>query len=198
MRGAERPAKVQWTRPFLPPLNRLSDDAAHQTFLAIADDVHDSKEVCQILSLTDNLRLAVDLIAHLVDLEGCANVLARWETEKADLLSDGFNQRSNLDASIRVSLLSPRIMALPNVLNLLSLLSILPDGLSDAELLGASLPIQDPQTCRAVLLTGKTSLAYNDDKKQLKLLVPLGSISSISILLLLQALRNHFAALLYL
>ncbi|KAJ7466330.1 hypothetical protein FB451DRAFT_1137906 [Mycena latifolia] len=35
MRGAERPAKFQWTRPFLAPLKPLSDVAARDTFLPL-------------------------------------------------------------------------------------------------------------------------------------------------------------------
>ncbi|KAF8181434.1 hypothetical protein K438DRAFT_2021140 [Mycena galopus ATCC 62051] len=73
MRGAERPAKVRWTHPFLPPLKPLSDDAARQTFVDIAEDSHDSKDLTQLLSFTDNMPLAVDLMAHLVDYEGCSN-----------------------------------------------------------------------------------------------------------------------------
>ncbi|KAJ7092228.1 hypothetical protein C8R44DRAFT_750341 [Mycena epipterygia] len=133
MRGAERPAKVRWTRPFLPPLKPLSDQAAHQMFIDIAEDFHDSEDIIQLLALTDNMPLAVDLIAHLVDSEGCLNVLTRWETEKTSLLSDGYDKRSNLDSSITISLLSPRMTL--GAKDLLSLLSILPDGLSDVELM---------------------------------------------------------------
>lgn len=39
MRGMERPAKIQWTLPFLLPLSSLSDAAARQTFEDIADGV---------------------------------------------------------------------------------------------------------------------------------------------------------------
>ncbi|KAF8141024.1 hypothetical protein K438DRAFT_2115246 [Mycena galopus ATCC 62051] len=45
MRGAERPAKVQWTRPFLPPLSPLEYDAARQTFIDIAEDHHNPADV---------------------------------------------------------------------------------------------------------------------------------------------------------
>ncbi|KAJ7829607.1 hypothetical protein B0H13DRAFT_1916375 [Mycena leptocephala] len=44
MRGAERPAKVAWTHPFLPALKPLEQDAARQTFIDIADNTHDSNE----------------------------------------------------------------------------------------------------------------------------------------------------------
>ncbi|KAJ7809556.1 hypothetical protein B0H14DRAFT_2865665 [Mycena olivaceomarginata] len=171
MRGAERPAKVCWTRPFLEPLKPLSDDAARQTFLDIADDFHEPKDIQSVLNLTNNMPLAVDLIAHLVDNEGCPSVLARWETEKTGLLSVGHDRRSNIDTSIRISLSSPRLTSSPGAMDLLRLLSVLPDGLSDIELLHSDLAIQDILTCKVVLLS--TSLAYQDDKKQLKSLVPI-------------------------
>ncbi|KAJ7133314.1 hypothetical protein C8R44DRAFT_585215, partial [Mycena epipterygia] len=155
MRGAERPAKVRWTRPFLQPLDPLSDEAAHQTFVAIAEDFHNNEDIIKLLSLTDNMPLA--------------DVLTRWETEKTSLLSSGYDRRSNLDMSITISLLSPRLSS--GAKDLLSLLSILPDGLSDAELLHSKLPIYNILECRSILL--RTSLAYEDDRKRLKSLVPI-------------------------
>ncbi|KAJ7679400.1 hypothetical protein DFH06DRAFT_1033153 [Mycena polygramma] len=170
MRGAERPAKVAWTHPFLLPLTPLSDDSARQMFLDIADDPHNSEEMNQLLRFTDNMPLAVDLIAHMADYEGCGNVLARWEKEKTSLLSAGNpdDRRSNLDASVRLSLSSPRIS--PGARDLLSLLSILPDGLSDVELLQSNIPIQSIQGCKSTLLG--TSLAYMDNHRQLRSLMP--------------------------
>ncbi|KAJ7113884.1 hypothetical protein C8R44DRAFT_740769 [Mycena epipterygia] len=169
MRGAERPAKVHWTHPFLQPLEPLSDDAAHETFIDIAEDFHDSKDIRKLLSLTDNMPLAVDLIAHLVDQEGCEDVLVRWEREKTSLLSSGHDRRSNLDMSITFSLLSPRLS--PGAKDLLSLLSILPDGLSDAELLQSRLSMKNILECKSMLL--RTSLAYQDNRKRLKSLMPI-------------------------
>ncbi|KAJ7923746.1 hypothetical protein B0H13DRAFT_1864552 [Mycena leptocephala] len=108
MRGAERPAKVAWTHPFLPALKPLEQDAARQTFIDIADSTHDPKEVDKVLSLTDNMPLAISLIAHLVDSEGCSH-------------------------------------------DLLSLLSMLPDGLSDVELVQSKFPIDNILSCKAAL-----------------------------------------------
>ncbi|KAJ7887872.1 P-loop containing nucleoside triphosphate hydrolase protein [Mycena olivaceomarginata] len=171
MRGVERPAQVHWTRPFLPPLEPLSNDAARQTFIEIADDFHEPREIDQLLHLTDNMPLAVDLIAHLVGYEGCSNILMRWETEKTALISNGFDRHSSLDTSIQISLSSPRITSSPGAMDLLRLLSILPDGLSNMELLQSGLPIQDILSCKAVLLG--TSLAYSDGQKRLKSLIPI-------------------------
>ncbi|KAJ7838139.1 P-loop containing nucleoside triphosphate hydrolase protein [Mycena leptocephala] len=171
MRGAERPAKVAWTRPFLQPLKPLEQDAARQTFIDIADNTHNAAEVDKLLSFTDNMPLAINLIAHLVDSEGCSNVLFRWEEEKTSLISDGYDKRSDLDLSISLSLSSPRLNSVPHSKDLLSLLSMLPDGLSDAELVQAKLPIDNILGCKAALI--QTTLAYSDDHKRLKALVPI-------------------------
>ncbi|KAF8193174.1 hypothetical protein K438DRAFT_1761882 [Mycena galopus ATCC 62051] len=171
MRGAERPAKVAWTQPFLSPLKPLDQEAARCTFIDIADNGHRPEEVDQVLSLTDNMPLAISLLAHLADSEGCTNVLLRWEEEKTTLISEGFDKRSNLDLSISLSLSSPRIESLPHSRELLSLLSMLPDGLSDVELVQSNLPVDNILGCKAALI--HTSLAYSDEQKRLKALVPI-------------------------
>ncbi|KAJ6459066.1 P-loop containing nucleoside triphosphate hydrolase protein, partial [Mycena sanguinolenta] len=171
MRGAERPAKVHWTHPFLPPLTPLSSEAARQTFEDIADDFHEPTIISQLLSLTDNMPLAVSLIVHLVDYEDSSSVLARWNTEKTTMLSAGNSRGSDMDVSIRISLSSPRLTSAPGAMDLLSLLSLLPDGLSDRELIQSQLPIKRILACKTVLLG--TSLAYSDDRRRLKSLVPI-------------------------
>jgi hypothetical protein len=45
-----------------------------------------------VLALTDNMSLAITLLAHLVDSEGCSNVLVRWEEEKTSMISDGYDR----------------------------------------------------------------------------------------------------------
>ncbi|KAJ7742811.1 P-loop containing nucleoside triphosphate hydrolase protein, partial [Mycena metata] len=168
MRGSERPEKVRWTRPFLQPLQPLSNQAAQEIFEEITDDPYPSDEKAQLLKFTENMPLAVDLMAHLVDYEGLTNVLARWRAEKTATLSTGYDRNSNLDASIAMSYSSPRLT--PGARELLSLLSILPDGLSDIELTQSNLPISDILSCKSVLLA--TSLAYKDTKSRLRSLVP--------------------------
>ncbi|KAJ7791467.1 P-loop containing nucleoside triphosphate hydrolase protein, partial [Mycena olivaceomarginata] len=169
MRGAERPGKVHWTHPFLSPLEPFSDDAAWKTFSDITDNSVETKDMHELLQLTDNMPLAVDLIAHLVDYQGASMVLTQWAAEKTSLLSVGHDRTSNLDASITISLSSPRLTT--GAKELLSLLSILPDGLSDLELIQSNLPIENVRACKAALLA--TSLAYQDEKKQLRSLTPI-------------------------
>ncbi|KAJ7028888.1 P-loop containing nucleoside triphosphate hydrolase protein, partial [Mycena alexandri] len=171
MRGAERPSKVQWTRPFLLPLLPLAQDAARKMFLDIADDKHLLEDVDQVLSLTDNMPLSISLLAHLADIEGCKDILFRWGTEKTTLISEGSDKSSNLELSISFSLSSPRIASTPQAQDLLALLSMLPDGLSDVELRQTKFPITDILGCKATLL--RTALAYTDGHKRLKVLVPI-------------------------
>ncbi|KAJ7350877.1 hypothetical protein DFH08DRAFT_806856 [Mycena albidolilacea] len=171
MRGAERPAKVQWTRPFLRNLQPLDQQAARLTFADIADSGHNVKEVDQILSLTDNMPLPISLLAHLADTEGCSNVLSRWNKEKTSLVSEGFDKRSNLDLSISLSLSSPRMQLLPHSQELLSLLSMLPDGLADVDLIQSKLPLENILKCKTALKS--TALAYSDEHKRLKVLMPI-------------------------
>ncbi|KAJ7442841.1 hypothetical protein FB451DRAFT_1376850 [Mycena latifolia] len=194
MRGAERPSKVHWTHPFLPPLKPLTDHAVWQTFIDITDNDHDNEEITQLLELTDNMPLAVTLLANLVDYEGCSSVLHRWKTENTNMLSEGHDKSSNLNSSIAISLSCPRMTS--GAKDVLSLLSILPDGLSNVELLQSALPVPEILTCKAVLL--QTSLAYTDSKR-LKVLVPIREYMqhmhppSPS---LVQPLRKHFHSLL--
>ncbi|KAJ7166836.1 hypothetical protein C8R46DRAFT_1192145 [Mycena filopes] len=169
MRGAERPGKVQWTRPFLQPLEPLSDHAALQIFEDITDDPDLTDEKHELLQFTGNMPLALDLMAHLVEYEGLLNVLTRWKTERTSLLSIGYDRSSNMDTSIALSLASPRIT--PQSRELLSLLSILPDGLSDIELVQSNLQIKDVLSCKSALIA--TSLAYRDSKGRLRSLVPI-------------------------
>jgi hypothetical protein len=158
MRGAERPAKVHWTHPFLFPLQPRAAEAAEKMFTDITDNVYATDDINQILQLTGNMPLAIDLVAHLVDCEGLSNVLVWWPTERTVLLSVGYDRISNLDVSIGLSLSSPRLT--PNGKKPLSLLSLLPDGLSDAELVQSNLPIPNILSCKAALLA--TSGTYSN------------------------------------
>ncbi|KAJ7801574.1 hypothetical protein B0H14DRAFT_2165856, partial [Mycena olivaceomarginata] len=169
--GAEHPAKVQWTRPFLKVLQPLDQEAARLTFVDIADSGHSLEEVDQILSLTDNMPLAISLLAHLADTEGCSNVLFHWDKEKTSVISEGFDKRSNLDMSISLSLSSPRIQSIPHSHELLSLLAMLPDGLTDVDLIQCKLPLENILECKTTLKA--TALAYSDEHKRLKVLMPI-------------------------
>ncbi|KAJ7261950.1 P-loop containing nucleoside triphosphate hydrolase protein, partial [Mycena rebaudengoi] len=169
LRGTERPSKVKWTRPFLHPLNPLSNIAALQIFKEVADEGHDEGSVEELLALTGNLPLAVSLIASVASTEGCAKTLSRWKLESTQMLSDGYDQRSSLDISIMLSYTSSRMT--PGAQELLSILSMLPDGLTDADLVQAQIPISNILACKTTLI--QTALAFVDQDHHLKVLVPI-------------------------
>ncbi|KAJ7774006.1 hypothetical protein B0H16DRAFT_1763598, partial [Mycena metata] len=171
MRGAERPSKVQWTRPFLPPLEPLAQDTACKIFIDVAEDSHSMAEIEQVLQLTDNMPLSVSLLAHAVDLEGTTAILLHWQREHTSVISEGYDRRSNLELSISLSLASPRITSTPHSQDLLSLLAMLPDGLSNVELKQSNFDMEDILDCKRALL--RTALAYTDGHKRLKALVPI-------------------------
>ncbi|KAJ7346314.1 P-loop containing nucleoside triphosphate hydrolase protein, partial [Mycena albidolilacea] len=171
MRGAERPSKVQWTHPFLHPLSPLSPDAAHQTFIEIADEIHDALEVGQLLEITDNIPLAVQLVANIAASEGCQATLERWKVETTALLSAGNDKQSNLEISIKLSLSSPRMASIPPAVDLLGLLSLLSDGISETDLLQSKPAIPEIAGCKTTLLC--TSLAFIDHAGRLKVLAPI-------------------------
>ncbi|KAJ6565535.1 hypothetical protein DFH09DRAFT_984319 [Mycena vulgaris] len=171
MRGAERPSRVQWTHPFLRPLMPLDQAAARLTFIEIADEIHDASEVDQRLEITDNIPLAVQLVAGIAASVGCQDTIDRWNIERTSLLSAGYDKRSNLDISISLSLSSPRMLSAPHAVELLSLMSLLSDGISDLDLLQSNIPIPYISNCKTTLI--RTSLAYVDHAGQFKVLAPI-------------------------
>jgi hypothetical protein len=175
MRGAERPGKVKWNRPFLPPLEPLSSSASRQIFIDVADEPRtgtaEESALNDLLDLSDHLPLAVSLIASIASFEGYEGTLARWQIENTSLLSDGHDKESNLEKSITLSLGSQRISSSPHAKNLLALLSLLPDGIIAQDIIASKVPI--PDVCRWQSLLVGTSLAYFDVKGRLKALNPI-------------------------
>lgn len=150
MRGSERPRAVAWTRPFLPPLFPLSDDAALQTLCALSgiDDSSDAR-LRTLMPHLGNIPLAVTLMANLAQVETPANLLQRWEDEQTAMLArskDSNHRSDSLDASIRLSIHSPRMDASPCSLELLRILALLPDGILENDI-----PLMAPDVSRTSL-----------------------------------------------
>jgi hypothetical protein len=103
MQGLEHPGNVRWTHPFLPPLEPLDDVSARQVFIDIADEPVDEEEETQVgelLAVTDNLPLAINLLANTAVSEGYGSTLARYRDETTGILSHGYDKTSNLSKSI--------------------------------------------------------------------------------------------------
>ncbi|KAJ7921784.1 P-loop containing nucleoside triphosphate hydrolase protein, partial [Mycena leptocephala] len=149
MRGAERPGRIKWTRPFLPPLEPLALDASRQIFTEIADApaAEDEQVLVKLVELSGNVPLALSLLASVVSFEGYRGALNRWNTENTSLLSAGHDKRSNLEKSFVLSLGSPRIASSPYAQNFLALLSLLPDGITEETLAVSKVAIPDLARC---------------------------------------------------
>ncbi|KAJ7270350.1 hypothetical protein C8J57DRAFT_1605314 [Mycena rebaudengoi] len=147
------------------------EDAPHlglMTFIEVADDGHDEASIKELLDLTGNLPLAVSLIASVAGSERCAQALSRWKLESTQMLSESYDQKSSLDISLMLSYTSSCMTQ--GAQELLNILSMLPDGLTDTDLVQAKLPIIDILACKTTSI--RTSLAFVDQDK-LKALVPI-------------------------
>ncbi|KAJ7837740.1 hypothetical protein B0H13DRAFT_2421035 [Mycena leptocephala] len=150
----------------------LSLSASRRRFVDVADEPGSSEEsvLDDLLHLSGSLPLAVSLMANIALFEGYSTTLARWQAENTALLSDGHDKRANLEKSISLSLSSPRISSSPHAKNLISLLSLLPDGIKLGDIIAGKVPIPNVRQCQSVLVG--TSLAYIDVKGRLKTLSP--------------------------
>ncbi|KAJ6596232.1 hypothetical protein DFH09DRAFT_129101 [Mycena vulgaris] len=174
MRGLERPGRVKWSRPFLAPLKPLDSTASRQIFIEVSDAPNSEQEeadLAELMEFTGNLPLAVSLMASVTASEGYSNSLRHWKTDNTLLLSEGQKKTSNLDKSIVMSLTSPRMISSPGAQELLSVLSLLPDGLAEVECTAQNIPILHILESKSVLL--RTSLAYIDSNGRLKTLSPI-------------------------
>ena len=150
----------------------------------------------ELIELTGHLPLAVALMATVASFEGYLGALSRWNTENISLLSEGHDKRFSLEKSINMSLTSPRIKSNPHALDLLGLLSLLPDGISEDDLVSSKVPLLKISKCRSSLL--QTSLAFISDRR-LKALAPIRDYirrAYPASAAFTQPLLNHFQALL--
>ncbi|KAJ7273529.1 hypothetical protein B0H12DRAFT_496918 [Mycena haematopus] len=165
MRGSERPAGVQWSRPFLPQLGPLDVPAARKAFLALSDCLENDPWIdpCVYRSCS--------LLERECAPDSTETLLARWREEHSSLLHRTPDPRSSLDISIGISLNSPRMKAVPEALTLLSLISLLPDGVDNSEL--AAIFPSIGKSRRALSALWQTSLAYNDGHNRTRVLSPI-------------------------
>ncbi|EJD47523.1 hypothetical protein AURDEDRAFT_163394 [Auricularia subglabra TFB-10046 SS5] len=172
LRGTERPAGMARTRPFLPPLSPLSDAAATQAFLSIAD-VPDSQSGSMetLLQHTGNIPLAIILLATLAQSQSVETLLQQWVAEETKMMvrGAGDDRRSSLGLSIWISLQSARMRAAPVAQTLLSLLSLLPNGATDSDIIHWG--IDNARRGIAVLL--QTALATRGTGHRIHVLAPI-------------------------
>lgn len=134
-RGTDLPQSVEWSNPDTSVLEPFSLEAALETFQDRAGHRLSSEDktiASQLLSAVDMMPLAVSLLGQLSRRgNSVSNLLARWNRERTSLLgTHGTGRFNNVEVSIELSIAMLRAADVTNEsLQLLSLCSMLPDGL---------------------------------------------------------------------
>jgi tetratricopeptide (TPR) repeat protein len=134
IRGHAWPGNVGWLRRFdVPPLGR---DDARRVFTAVAgNEFAADPDLPFLLEQMDGIPLAVELLATAVQGQpDLADLATRWRRERAAMLRRGpaDHRQLSLPISLEISILGSSMTA--EGLRLLSLLGVLPDGVSRDEL----------------------------------------------------------------
>jgi len=174
MRGSERPLGTTWTTPVLEPLKPLDLTAARHIFAEVASlnsEQEESSETLELLGHLDGIPLAITLAASVVRDTSIADVLASWRTEGTTAIQSPISpteRLSSLDNSIRLSIETSRVVDVPQALQLLQLLALLPSGLPEN--------FQHPairSMRRATSALKSSLLAYTGDNGYLRSLCPI-------------------------
>lgn len=182
MRGTERPLGTLWTSPQLKPLAPLQPAASLQVFLSLSgltDSAGSLDSIEKLLRKLDNIPLAVQLLANAAQAEHPDALLQRWGEEGIKLLDRGTtHRRTSLDVSIQLSLESPRMKHVPHAVEMLSLLSILPDGLAEDTEAFRRLTRNIPKAMKCIATLRQTTLAYlevsdEDKPRRTRVLCPI-------------------------
>ncbi|KAG5637354.1 hypothetical protein H0H81_004866 [Sphagnurus paluster] len=129
IRGSQHPPGVKWSQ-LLPPLQPIDSTSAVEIFTTISQKRDEYS--LKLVQAVDCVPLAVTLLGNLaaVDGETTEALWHRWLEESVAMVESGDDRLSSLECSIEVSLSCPRMQRDPGALQLLSLLSLLPDGVS--------------------------------------------------------------------
>ncbi|KAF9463032.1 hypothetical protein BDZ94DRAFT_1259920 [Collybia nuda] len=199
IRGQQCPRGTLWTKPL--GLTPFDLPAAHMTFSTIVPALGDDPNLDELLKCVDCLPLAVTLLAAVAEGEpSVENILARWRVEKTRFVKDGSGntQRGSLEASIEVSIQSARMKSEPTALQLLSLLALLPNGISVADTQTPALGLR-PSALGAVSMLRKVALVYDDSaNSRIRVLSPIQIYVSSQYPpspILLKSLQAHYAGI---
>jgi tetratricopeptide (TPR) repeat protein len=166
-RGAARPAGLRWHD--IATIGPLELTYARRLFLAVAGSwfVADPR-LDELLSELDGVPLAVELMGYAAQGQPSLHeVAARWRTERTGMLQrmGGASRELSLAVSVETSIANP-LMTAP-ARRLLTLLGVLPDGISHADLVAL---VPDNGLAAAAVIR-QLGLAF-DQGTRLRMLAP--------------------------
>ena len=174
MRGVLPPSpSMRWKAPVLQP---LSIEAARSTYLDICPDAEDDANLDTLLTAVDCVPLAVTLMATVGMSETTSPtlLLERWRTERTELLHLTDDRLKSVERSILISLSSSTIVANPESVVLLAILSMLPGGARRDRLKAIAPNLRNANSALGVLQ--RASLAYvNSATNYVRVLSPIRS-----------------------
>ncbi len=134
IRSGVRPGGPAWREAIC--VEPLPIEEARRVFLDVAGERHRSDEYLdRLLAVMDGLPLAIHLLAHTAEAQPTLELLwRRWDQERFDILHRPGDQTrdTNVEVSIALSLKRPDLDASSR--RLLSLISLVPDGLLEQTL----------------------------------------------------------------
>lgn len=173
MRGSQKPLGTRWSE-VLPPLKPIDVDSAMAIFKAISQKSDDDAR--NLVKAVNCIPLAVTLLATLasVDGESTEALWFRWQKESTSMVQQGGGRTNNLEKSIELSISSPRMQSDPGALVFLSVLSMLPDGMSPETIKMCDDYFPDNvMVYKAISTLRQNALIYEDSAKNIRVLNPI-------------------------
>jgi hypothetical protein len=173
LRGSQRPAGVEWSN-LMPPLQPVDLISASSIFRTVSQKL--DHHAVNLIKAVDCVPLAVTLLANLaaVDGETTEALWARWAEESTAMVEGGQDRLSSLEASVRLSLSSPRINKDPDALSFLRVLACLPDGMSSWVLHACERGLPSVvRVKKAVSTLRQNSLIFGDSDHRIRVLSPI-------------------------
>jgi hypothetical protein len=174
MRGMEVPATDQIHWENISVLNVLSHEAAEKAFIAVArdDNLKNDPDLGTLLKVLDYVPLAITLLAkrYSTSKESFSSLIHLWKEQKIRFRS--LNKNENMDVSIQLSLNSKAMLAQPNALRLLKVLSHLPNGAADDDL-PSMVALSEAELVDGVYTLQAASLVFFDNSKHIQTLSPI-------------------------
>ena len=172
MRGLQKPSGTRWSN-VLPPLQPLDMKSALAIFKAISGE--EDRYAIELIQAVDCVPLAVTLMANLASVDGetTESLWLRWNEESTSMVEKGLDRLSSLEISVQVSLSSPRMQHDPSAAEFLSLLALLPDGMSPNTLRACRTGMSDLISVNKAISTLRQNALVYDFNGTLRVLSPI-------------------------